>query len=227
MYLFGFSQTDTVNIKLNVTDGYTKKALSGVSIINPKSGVTIATNYKGFAEEVIHRTDTLFLFFPGYRTIAFSVADSLRKSVYNLHLVIEPFSTGLSKDVVIKGSKSLEQIEEERKRLGITPKELERPEIEPFTSPISALYEILSSRAKERETLKKQISEDNRRKIFKELLNYYNENHLIDLPEDHYDDFINYCNLPLDYLKYKSDYEITKTIMTLYKKYARLSGLEK
>ena len=225
--LSSFSQADTVTLKITVTDAFTKRPIPGVSVIDQKSSITFATDSKGFVEDKIHKQDILFLFYPGYHTVQFSVKDSVLKNQYVLHMYMEPLSTGLSGSVNIKGTKSISKIEEERRKLGTTPKELQRPEINPFSSPISALYEILSARAKEREKLKKQIVEDDRRKIFKELLNYYNENHLIDLPKDHYEDFINYCNLPLDFLKYNSDYEITKTIVTLYGKYSRLSGLVK
>lgn len=220
------SQSDTVKIKATVFDSYTNRTLSGVSIINSKSSVTIPTDNKGFFETIVKKQDELFLFYPGYRTTKFSVKDSVSKNEYVLKLNLEPLSTGLSQPVIIRSPKTLEQIEEDRKKLGITPKELERPEIS-FTSPISALYEILSGRAQEREKLKTQIAEDDRRKIFKELLNFYNENQLIDLPESHYEAFINYCNLPLDFLKYSSDYEITKTVITLYNKYGRESGIIK
>ena len=231
LFVFGtlgaLAQTDTVTVNLTVTDLFTKKPIAGVSVIDQKSSITFATDSKGYVEFKIHKRGVLFLFYPGFHTVQFSVADSVAKPAYTLHLIMEPLSTGLNGAVTIKGTKSLSKIEEERRKLGKTPKELERPEISPFTSPISALYEILSARAKEREKLKKQIAEDDRVKIFKELLNYYNENHLIDLPKDHYDDFIKYCNLPLDFLKYNTDYEITKTIVTLYGKYSRLSGLVK
>ncbi|HWB61866.1 MAG TPA: hypothetical protein VG603_00035 [Chitinophagales bacterium] len=221
-----FSQSDTVKIKVLIIDGISKRPLMGVSVINPKSGITQATDGQGELLETIDKRDTLFLFYPGYKARQFSVADSALKKQYSLTFLLEPFTTGLKTDVVIKAPKTLEQIEEERKKLGITPKELERPEIV-FTSPISALYDVLSRRAKEREKLKTQITEDERRKIFKELLNYYNERKVIDLPEDHYDDFINFCNLPLEFLKNHTDYEIMKTISTMYEKYARLSGLVK
>ncbi len=221
-----YSQTDTVRIKGSIADSYTKRAVSGVSIINPKSSLTVATDNKGFFEATIHRTDTLFLFLPGYHTTKFSIADSAKKNTYVLHLSIEPLSTSLAHDVVIKAPKTIEQIEAERKKLGLTPKELDRPEMM-ITSPISALYEMFSGHAQEREKLKGQMKEDDKRKIFKELLNYYNENGLIDLPEKNYDDFINFCNLPIEFLKYNSDYEITKTIIAQYNKYGRQSGLIK
>jgi len=225
-FLTSFSQPLKVKIKLSIFDGYSKRALAGVNIIDPKISETFATNSSGYAEHEIYQRDTLFIFFPGYKTIQVSVSDSVAKSEYALFIFLSPFAIGLH-DVVVKAPKTLEQIEEERKKLGITPKELERPEIQPFSSPISALYEVFSARAKEREKLKGQIQEDDRQKVFKELLTYYNEKKLIDLPEKNYDDFIKFCNLPLDYLKNHSDYEIMKTITTNYKKYIRLSGLEK
>jgi hypothetical protein len=221
-----FAQSDTVNISGVVFDSYTNRELSGVSVINSKSSVTIPTDSKGSFTMNIRKQDELFLFYPGYRTRKFSVRDSVLKGSYILNLALEPLSTGLSQSVIIKAPKSLEEIEEDRKRLGVTPRELERPAIS-FTSPISALYEIISGRAREREKLKEQIAEEDRRKIFRELLNYYNENQLIDLPESHYESFINYCNLPLEFLKYSTDYEITKTVITLYNKYGRETGIIK
>lgn len=221
-----FSQNDTVTLKLTITDSYGKRPLSGASLINQRASTTVGSNSKGYVETTILKSDPIFLFSPGFTTIKLSLDDSVLKREYNLHIAMEPLTTGFSGQVIIKGTKSLEKIEEERRKLGTTPKELQKPEME-ITSPISALYDLLSNRAKEREKLKSQILEDDRKKIFRELLNYYNENHLIDLPEDHYDDFIRYCNLPLNYLKYKSDYEITNTIVTMYHKYAFTSGLVK
>ena len=225
-YWSSFSQSNPVRLKISVFDNYSKRALSGVNFIDPKISATFASDASGYAERTVNWHDTLFVFFPGYKTIQISVSDSAYKSEYALFIFLSPFAIGLH-DVIIKAPKTLEQIEEERKKLGITPKELERPKLEPFSSPISALYEVFSARAKEREKLKGQIAEDDRQKVFKELLTYYNERKLIDLPESHYNDFIKFCNLPSDYLKTHSDYEIMTSVTTYYKKYIRLSGLEK
>ena len=221
-----FSQADSVKIHVTVIDGYTKRPLSGVSVINPKSSVTFATDARGAIDESTLRRDTLFLFYPGYKTVRFSVNDSVVRNEYSLHFTLDPLTTGLSQPVIIHAQKSLEQIEEERRKMGLTPKELERPELS-FSSPISAIYEMLSGRAHEREKLKEQMKDDEKRKIFRDLLRYYNENDLIDLPEKNFEEFITYCNLPEDFLKYSTDYEITKTIVTQYNKYGRESGLIK
>lgn len=218
--------SDTISVKLNVTDLYTKTKLGGVSIINQQSGITLATDANGSAMVEGTKNEPLFLFYPGYKTTRFVLTDSSGKANYVLNISIEPLTATLNQPVIIKAPKTLEQIEEDRKKLGITPRELQRPEIV-FTSPISALYEILSSRAKEREKLKEQMADDDKRRIFKELLRFYNENGLTDLPEEYFDDFITYCNLPTDYLKTSTDYEITKTVIGLYKRYGLDRGFIK
>lgn len=217
---------DTIRVKGYVYDLYNNRPLSGASVINPKSGYTYATDGQGKFNITIHRTDTLFLFYPTYRTSKFSLADSTGKTEYSINLAIEPLSFTQQNAVVIIAPKTLEEIEASRRKLGETPKELERPEIV-VTSPISALYELLSERARQREKLKEQIKEEDRRKIFKELFRYYNENGLIDLPEEYFEEFITYLNLPLEFLKYEDDYTITKTIMDAYNKYGLNNGLIK
>jgi hypothetical protein len=217
---------DTISVKLRVTDLYTNTKLGGVSVINQLAGVTLATDAEGMVDLQGDKGTTLFLFYPGYKTTRYILTDSAGKKSYNMYIAIEPLSASLNQPVVIKAPKTLEDIEAERKKLGITPRELQKPEVV-FTSPITALYDILSNRAKERDKLRQQMAEDDKRRIFKELLYYYNENGLMDLPEEYFEDFITYCNLPSDYLKVSTDYEITKTVIDLYKRYGLDRGFIK
>lgn len=216
-----------VTLRGVVYDLLANRPLSGVSIINPQSGFSAVTDADGKFDISISKQDVMFLFYPTYHTVKFSLNDSTDRTSYYMTLPMEPLSTGLNQTVIIRAPKTLEDIEADRKKLGITPRELEKPQTNFFTSPISALYEMLSARAQEREKLKKQIVENERRKIFFELLRYYNENELIDLPEDYYDDFERFCSLPVDFIKNNTDYTITKTIVELYNKYGRLNGIIK
>ncbi|MCS6933671.1 MAG: carboxypeptidase-like regulatory domain-containing protein [Chitinophagales bacterium] len=218
---------DTVIIRGTVYDLYLNRPLAGVSVIHSAWGQTTVTDISGKFTIRALRTDTLFLFYPAYRTLRFSVADSAPQQTYNLVLGIEPLQTGIGQAVIIKAPKTLEQIERERRELGKTPEELERPVIEPFTSPISALYDMFSRRAREREKLKQQIVEDDRRKIMRELLDYFNENQLIDLPESYYEDFIRFSEISIEFLKYSTDYEITRRVVEEYNRYGRLNGIIK
>lgn len=214
----------TIEGIIKITPG--GRPAAGVSIINQASGFAGVSGADGKFKLKVPKEAQLFLFYPGYQTVAFSVADSADADLYRLELQMGMLSTGSSQAVVIKPKKTLEDIEDQRKKLGEIPKELEQPEMS-FTSPISALYELLSDRARERSKLRAQMLEDNRRRIFKELFDYYREQQLFDLPEEYDDRFIDFCNLSVDFLKYNSDYIITKTILDQYKKYALQTGLRK
>jgi hypothetical protein len=101
-----------------------------------------------------------------------------------------------------------------------------KPEIE-FMSPISAIYDLVSARAKERNKLRKQYLDDERRRIYRELFDYFREKQLFDLPEEYYDQFIDYMNLPVEFLRESSDYTITKTLLDNYKKFGIDRGFVK
>lgn len=209
-----------------VLDGENGRALSSASVINVKTNNSSMTDNTGSFITYCDRHDTLFLFLPGYQTVKFSAADSAKKDEYVFQLYMMPLSTGLNKPVIVRPKKDLEDLEKERKDIDKIPKELEQPDISPFTSPISFLYEMLSPRAKERAKLREQIVEDNRRRVFQEFYRYFNEQGLFDLSEEYFDDFTDFHQLPTEFLKYKSDYEITSTLLTQYKKYARLKRID-
>ncbi len=53
------AQTDSVKLKLTVTDSYTKRSLAGVSVIHSKTSITLSTNDKGILEETLNKGDLL------------------------------------------------------------------------------------------------------------------------------------------------------------------------
>jgi len=215
-----------VTISGRITDADSKRGLGSVSIIYPKIGVTYVSATDGTFSFQGEKSDTFFLFLPGYQTIKFSLADSLPQERYALYFQMQMMYAE-SKPVIIRPKKDLNKIEEERKKLGETPRELDPPKIEPFTSPISAIYDLLSDETRQKKKLRTQIIEDNRRKLFYALFDFYRDNKVVNIPEDYYDNFIDFLNLQIEFLKYNSDYEITKTVVEQYKRSARFSGIEK
>jgi hypothetical protein len=211
-----------VKISGTVIDIYDRNPVSGVSVIIPKAGISIPTDGMGRFTVNCNKRDTLFLFLYGYQTLRFSMADSLTKPEYHPVFEFDRLTATTSRPIIIRPKVTIDDIDKEREKLGKIPKELEQPKV-PLTSPISALYELLSDRAKERTKLRDQMQADERSRIYHELFDYYKEAGLFDLPDEYYDQFINYLNLPVDFLKHNTDYVITKTIIDRYKKF----GLEK
>jgi CarboxypepD_reg-like domain len=214
--------SDTIKINGTVLDIYEHTPVSGVSVIIPKSGQSFVTDATGKFTVTCHKRDTLFLFLYGYQTLRFSMADSVMKTIYHPVFQFDRLLATLSRPIIVHPKKDLNDIGKEREKIGQIPKELRQPDV-PLTSPISALYELLSDRAKERTKLREQMQADERSRIYRELFDYYKEAGLFDLPDEYYDQFINYLNLPVDFLRKNTDYTITKTIMDSYKKF----GLEK
>jgi len=216
----------TVRISGRVIDFYDKGPVSGVSVIIPKAGTSFVTDAAGNFSITCNKRDTLFLFLYGYQTLRFSMADSASKPEYHPVFEFDRLLTTTSKPIIVRPKPTLADIGKERDKLGQVPKELQQPDV-PITSPISALYELLSDRAKERTKLREQMQADERTKIYRELFDYYKEAGLFDLPDEYYNEFINYLNLPVDFLKHNSDYTITKTILDAYKKFGLQKGFIK
>lgn len=212
----------TIKISGRVIDEYDHNPVSGVSVILTKAGYSVPTDGAGRFTITCNKHDTLFLFLYGYQTMRFSMADSADKAEYHPVFVYERLATTTSKPIIVRPKPTLNDIDKDRENMGKIPKELEQPPMS-ISSPISALYDLLSNRAKERTKLREQMQADERTRIYRELFDYYKEAGLFDLPDEYYDQFINYLNLPVDFLKHNTDYTITKTILDKYKKF----GLEK
>lgn len=221
------TQAQQVRVVGVIIDRENNKTLSGASIINPRINASTLTDNTGSFITYCDRRDTLYLFYPGYETMRIQLMDSAMKNEYTLELYAKPLSTGLKNPVIVRPEKSLDEIEKIRQDLGKVPRDLIKPDIDPFSSPISYLYELLSGQAKQREKLKEQMLENNRREVLKEFYRFFNRQGLIDLEERYFEDFSDFNQIDIPFLKYRSDYEITSTIMTAYRKYVRIRGLEK
>lgn len=215
-----------IRISGKVIDIYDRNPVSGVSVVIPKLGQSFVTDAQGQFNISCNKRDTLFLFLYGYQTMRFSMADSSFKEVYAPVFEFDRLTATTSKPVIVHPNKNLSQIEEERRNMGKIPKELQQPEMS-ISSPISALYELLSKHANERAKLREQMKADERTRIYHELFDYYKQAGLFDLPDEYYDQFINYLNLPVEFLKYNTDYTITKTILDSYKKFGLQKGFVK
>lgn len=220
-------QAQQVRVVGVIIDRENNKALSGASIINTRINATTLSDNTGSFITYCDRKDTLYLFCPGYETVRIQLLDSTPRVEYTLELYAKPLSTGLKNPVIVRPEKDYEEIEKIRQELGKVPRELIKPDVDPFASPISYLYEMLSGQAKQREKLKEQMLENNRREVLKEFYRFFNKQGLIDLEERYFDDFTDFNQIDIPFLKYRSDYEITSTIMTAYRKYVRMQGIEK
>ena len=143
---------------------------------------------------------------------------------YFIKAKLERLTTTIGRAVLIRSAKSIKQIEVDISHLGEIPHELETPDIG-MTSLISLLYDQFSKQGRNREKLKEQIFENNRRLVMNELYRFYNSYNIIKLPEKNFEDFTNFHQLPVEFFQNNTYYDISVTIKAYYKKYAALKGL--
>jgi hypothetical protein len=182
------------------------------------------TNDIGRFVMYMNKKDSIKLFVQGYKIFKLSLIDSIPKKEYFVKIKLERLETSTQKAVIIRAPKNIKQIEKDIANASLTPPELEAPQIG-MTSVISLLYEQFSRRAQQRELLKEQIFNNNRRMVFSELYRFYNYYGLFQLPEKYFDGFTDYHQISLDFLQQNTYYDITVALKAKYKQYAALKGL--
>jgi hypothetical protein len=182
------------------------------------------TNDIGRFVMYMNKKDSIKLFVQGYQVFKLSLKDSALRKEYFVKIKLEKLVVSKEKAVLIRAPKNINQIEKDIANASITPPELDAPQIG-MTSVISLLYEQFSRRAQQRELLKEQIFNNNRRMVFSELYRFYNYYGLFQLPEKHFDSFTDYHQISLEFLQQNTYYDITVELKAKYKQYAALKGL--
>jgi hypothetical protein len=135
----------------------------------------------------------------------------------NFSGILEPEYKTLAK-VVIKPLKSLQQIKEEREALAMRETKTVTG-VNVLESPITALYEAFSKKEKAKRWLAEQKYKDSQREVLKDLLRLYNLYDIVKLPEDEFDQFIDFLNVDANFLKTASEIELVTFIKDKFEHY--------
>jgi hypothetical protein len=136
-----------------------------------------------------------------------SFRDSIYKDVYTERVGLQMKSTVLSA-VAIYPVKDLKEISKERSAIGKTQTRQTVGVTDAVESPITFLYERFSREGKSREAVAILENEDNKHDILEELFRTYIRAGVISLDESEFDSFIAYLNIPEDFLRTASDYDL-------------------
>lgn len=221
-----FAQQDTLKeIKPGkvIIRGFVKEergiGFESVYIYNTRTKSGVLAEPDGTFMIDIEKLDTLKIVSPGYKSTKITVADSTEKPVYFVRILLEQLVVQLE-GVMIQTPRDLSDIQEDIDQLGSHSYDYSTKKVgKAITSPVSALYERFSKDAKERKELAKLENEALNRKVVKDLLNYYNQEGIINLSQQEYDFFINFCDLTDQFLSYASQYEIAVKIKSCYKNF--------
>jgi len=205
-----FAQCENIYIKGRVIDSASNQSFYNMMLINKTSNKGIFGKPDGFFEVTINPKDTLIISVSGYEKIYF-YASNKNKCNYNLHYTLKPKTRQL-KTIVIEPLKSIQQIREERQNLTLKENQKMLVGISTIQSPITALYERFSQKAKTEKKINELKYLDNKNKILKDLLSIYVHYEILDLNENEFEQFINFLNIDDSSLKKFNDIELSMMI---------------
>jgi hypothetical protein len=182
------------------------RRLEDLMIINLRTSNGIFGKADGTFSLTVFPTDTFMVASTGYEFKKFCFRDSLAGKSYYLDVPLTKLNVEL-KEVVIFSPRELNAIYKEIERLGYNKKDFQLSGINVLQSPITFLYQEFSKLEQLKRHNAERINDDKRRQLFKELLINYVSYDIIQLDDDEFDAFIDYCNVPEYYLKTASQYD--------------------
>ena len=202
------SEAQTIQIKGQVLDDTDVRIpVSACIVVNMRTQQGMLADENGKFSINIYPTDTIAFRNIGYGLKFIRLKDSLITPGFNLIVQLKKQSY-LVREIVIIPQRGLDSISKDIQKLGYDEGKYMLQGIDALQSPITALYQLFSRRENSRREVAFMINEDERKKLLRELLHFYNTAGYIDLDADRYDRFINFCGINDAQLKTLTQYEM-------------------
>jgi len=214
------AQSASVRLKGKVVDAQDGTPLVSLMAVDKESGS--GTFGDGDGEFVLNMTrgKVLLVGAIGYETISFKVpldheSAVLSKTFYLRKLVID------LPEIEIIPERELVEIQEDINDLGYNANDYQLSGINANASPITFLYQKFSKRERSIRLVAELENDDRRRDLLKELFQRYIDYDIIELEDDEFDDFIDYCNVSDYFLQNSSQYDFLVFVKRRFGEYQR------
>lgn len=157
------------------------------------------------------RTDTFMVTSGGYEIVRICFRDSVKKPVYNVRIGLK-VKVNTLRPVAIYPAKDLKTLRNERESLGVKETRMTAAPADVMQSPITAIYERYSREGKSRARVAYLENEDRKREILHQLLNLYVKAGVVELKPEEYDTFIDYLDIPDQFLQNATDFQLATAI---------------
>lgn len=212
---------DLVTIRGQVTSSANDRAYYDLMIVNKRSRTGAFGNPDGSFVVQALRTDTLLIGSVGHRTAMITMADSVPKPEYRVLVRLLPLVVRLP-EVEVLSPRTLEQIQKDIEKLGYRDSDYRISQVDAVQSPITFLYQEFSRRERSKRLVAQMRNEDRKRELLRELLQKYVEYDIINLSDEAFDDFIDFCAVPDEVIKGLTQYEFLLYVKKKYELYGSL-----
>ncbi len=210
-----------VTIHGRVGSSENERAHYDLMIVNKRSRTGTFGNADGTFTVQALRTDTLLIGSSGYRTSVVTVTDSVAKPSYHVYVRLLPVVRQLPELQVIN-ERTLAEIQKEISKLGYREQDYRIGTVDALQSPITFLYQEFSRRERSKRLAAQLRNEDRKRELLRELLKKYVEYDIINLSDEAFDDFIDFCAVPDEVIKGLTQYDFLLYVKKKYELYASL-----
>jgi hypothetical protein len=193
----------------------------GLMVVNKRTRSGTFGQPDGTFEVRAMRTDTLLVGSAGHKMALFCLRDSAERSIYEFTVVLKPVAIEL-KTVTVLPERTMREIQADINKLGYDPKEFQTQGVDAFQSPITAIYQAFSKRERSKRLVAEMRNDDRRRYLLRELLGKYVEYDIINLSNESFDDFIDFCAVSDTVIKGLTQYEFLLYVKKKYELYTSL-----
>ncbi len=212
-------QQVTVHGKVEGGDG--EKVFYDLMIVNRRLRTGTFGNVDGSFTVNAFRNDTLLIGAGGYVTRTVPLTEYTDAELASLRVVLRRWEIQL-KPVAVLPERTLQEIQADIAKLGYKESDYREAGINALESPITFLYQEFSRRERSKRLVAELRNEDRKRDLLRELLRKYVEYEIINLSNESFDDFIDFCAVPDEVIKGLSQYDFLIYVKKKYELYTSL-----
>ena len=209
------AQDNLIRITGTVFDPGNKGAIPNLMVVNKRTQQGYFGYNSGYFEVQAFKSDTLIIAATGFATLKISFRDSANIDSFDVRIALRKLEVNL-KPVEIFTKRDLEEIQKDIESLGYEQSDYRLEGVDAVSSPITALYQAFSRRERNIRMVAEMRNDDRRRALLKELFRKYVDNDIIQLNNEDFDDFVDFCDVSDSFLKNSTQYDF---IMYVKKKF--------
>jgi hypothetical protein len=217
---FSYGQQD-IELTGTVVDDLSNAPIQNLMVVSKRTQQGTFSGFDGKFKLQTGVGDSLLIASTGYTTIKIAVADSVSRGIYHFRIRLKRLQVVL-KEVEIFTKRDLEAIERDIQTLGYDEGDYLMDGVDAISSPITALYVAFSRRERSKRMVAELRNEDKRRALLKELFRKYVDYEIIDLSNDEFDRFIDFCRISDEFLKNSTQYDFIMYIKSRFEIYRML-----
>ena len=153
--------------------------------------------------------DTLYVVSKGYATISLCYKDSAVKKIYTLSLRMYKISVVLP-EVTVRSNRDFGEVHHEAQKLGYNKNDYMVHGYQIIQSPFTYLYELFSTREKDKRGYAQLMNQGRKNDLVKELVNNYISLGILNLDPSEVSDFVDFAEVPEDFLKTTNEYDFVR-----------------